>query len=335
MRATVSVPGKVSLFGEHAVVFGEPALVAAIGKRLTVSVEDRSDRLIRISAMDLHVPGVVLTFTEESPELTVETDYGRVVGAVGYVREAIEMVSGHLEARKGVNITIRSEMPVGAGLGTSAAVAVGTVAAYAILTGHELDSTEIARLAHETEIRVQGIASPMDTAVATHGGMLYIMPAYPQPHIERLPITSGLPMVIGYTEREFRTSELVKRVCEMRETYPELVSPILQCIGKITERAKAALARGDLPSLGSLMNVNHGLLDSLGVSSKSLNDMVYSARFAGAIGSKMTGAGGGGCMIALCPGKELEVSTAIRVVGGTPFRAPLSDEGLRVESVEQ
>ncbi|MDI9643744.1 MAG: mevalonate kinase [Candidatus Verstraetearchaeota archaeon] len=334
MRATVSVPGKVSLFGEHAIVFGEPALVAAIGKRLTISAEERSDRAVRINAMDLHVPGVILTFTEDSPELTVETDYGHMVGAVGYVREAIEAASEHLGSRLGVNITIRSEMPVGAGLGTSAAVSVGTVAAYSILAGHQLPLGEIASLAHKTELRVQNIASPMDTSVATYGGVLYIRPTSPT-HIERLQVACELPFVIGYVERESRTSELVKKVRDLRESYAEIISPILQSIGRITERAKAALAEEDLPTLGRLMNINHGLLDSLGVSTKALNDMVYSARFAGAVGSKMTGAGGGGCMIALCPGKELEVSTAIKVVGGCPFRAPLSCEGLRVESVEK
>jgi len=334
MRVTVSVPGKVSLFGEHAVVYGEPALVAAIGKRLTVSVEGRSDRLIKISAMDLQVPGVVLTFSEESPELIVETDYGKIVGAVGYVRKAIEIASECLGKRGGVNVTIRSEMPVGAGLGTSAAVAVGTVAAYALLMEEELPLGEIARLAHQTELAVQGLASPMDTSVATYGGVLYIRPSAQQT-IEKLPITCPLPMVVGYSEREFRTSDLVKKVRALREAYPDIISPTLQSIGRISERAKGALASGDLDSLGRLMNINHGLLDSLGVSSKSLNDMVYSARFAGAIGSKMTGGGGGGCMIALCPDREVEVSTAIRIVGGVPFRATVSEQGLKVESVDR
>lgn len=334
MRVTVSVPGKVSLFGEHAVVYGEPALVAAIGKRLTVSVEGRSDKLIKIAAMDLQVPGVVLTFNEESPELIVETDYGKIVGAVGYVRKAIEMVSGCLGKKGGVNVTIRSEMPVGAGLGTSAAVAVGTVAAYSLLMGEELSLSEIARLAHQTEREVQGLASPMDTSVATYGGILYIKPSA-EPNMEKLSIARDLPMVIGYSEREFRTSDLVKKVRALREAYPDIISPTLQSIGMISQRAKDALVSGDLESLGRLMNINHGLLDSLGVSSKSLNDMVYSARFAGAIGSKMTGAGGGGCMIALCPGREVEVSTAIRIVGGIPFRAAVSEQGLEVESIDR
>ncbi|MEJ5292781.1 MAG: mevalonate kinase [Candidatus Methanosuratincola sp.] len=333
MRVTVSVPGKVSLFGEHAVVYGEPALVAAIGKRLTVSVEGRSDRLIKIAAMDLQLPGVVLTFNEESPRLIVETDYGKIVDAVGYVRKAIEVVSERLGRKSGVNVTIRSEMPVGAGLGTSAAVAVGTVAAYSLFMGEELSLGEIARLAHQTERAVQGLASPMDTSVATYGGILYIRPSLQQT-VEKLPMACALPLVVGYSEREFRTSELVKRVNALKEAYPDIVSPTIRSIGRISERARDALASGDLESLGRLMNINHGLLDSLGVSSKSLNDMVYSARFAGAIGSKMTGAGGGGCVIALCPNKEVEVSTAMRIVGGLPFRAVVSDQGLKVESID-
>ncbi|MGC8936143.1 MAG: mevalonate kinase, partial [Candidatus Methanomethylicaceae archaeon] len=81
-----------------------------------------------------------------------------------------------------------------------------------------------------------------------------------------------------------------------------------------------------------LMSINHGLLDSLGVSTKTLNDMVYASRGAGALGSKLTGAGGGGCIIALCPGRVREVSLAIKLAGGLPFEVSLSGPGLRVEA---
>ncbi len=335
MKVTVSAPGKITLLGEHAVVYGKPALVSAINRRLYVAVEGRSDSAIRVSALDLHIPGLILTFKEGSKDYLIETDYDRIVDAMAYVRKAIEISSKHLASKSGVNVTIRSEMPVGAGLGTSAAIAVGTISAYTRLLGHDLDPEEIARLGHMTELSVQGAASPMDTAISTMGGTLFIRPTSGKPKIEKLRLGVGLPAVVGYTERESRTSDLLKRVKVLRESTPKVVDSIMGTIGYAVEEGKDALLRGDLEVLGRLMNVNHGLLEALGVSSKRLNDMVYSSRSAGALGSKMTGAGGGGCMVALCPGREDKVEIAIRVVGGEPFRAALSGDGVRMESAEK
>lgn len=335
MKVTVSAPGKVTLLGEHAVVYGRPALVSAIDKRLYVTVEGRADSSIKVSALDLHIPGLILTFKEGSKDYVIETDYDRIVDAMGYVRKAIEIASRHLGSRGGVNVIIRSEMPVGAGLGTSAAIAVGTIAAYTRLLGHELPPLEIAKLGHMTEQEVQGAASPMDTAICALGGTILIRPTGQKPRIEEVSLGIPLPSVIGYTEREAGTGELLRRVRELRDGAPGVVDSVMDAIACVVEEGRAALARGDLQSFGRLMNMNHGLLEALGVSSKRLNDMVYSSRSAGALGSKMTGAGGGGCMIALCPAKEDQVSIAIKVVGGEPFRANLSGDGIRVESTEK
>ena len=86
VEVLVSAPGKVTLFGEHAIVYGEPAIVTAISRRLYVKAEPRSDKNLKISAMDLKIPGVILTFVSDTGELTLETDYGRVVSAVSYVK---------------------------------------------------------------------------------------------------------------------------------------------------------------------------------------------------------------------------------------------------------
>ncbi|MCD6113743.1 MAG: mevalonate kinase [Thermoprotei archaeon] len=331
VEVLVSAPGKVTLFGEHAIVYGEPAIVTAISRRLYVKAEPRSDKNLKISAMDLKIPGVILTFVSDTGELTLETDYGRVVSAVSYVKKAIELTANYVGEFRGVNIEVRSSMPVGAGLGTSAAVAVATVAAYAYALGYELSKKEIAKLGHKTELEVQGAASPMDTSIATYGGTIYIKPEKPEPIIEHLKLTEEYPLVIGYVERKNTTKELVAKVRKLKEKKPEIIMPIIRLIGVLTEDAKKALISGDVVELGELMNINHGLLDALGVSTKELNDLVYAARQAGALGSKLTGAGGGGCMIALAPGRVAEVSTAIDILGGQPMDAKMSAEGLTVE----
>jgi len=153
--------------------------------------------------------------------------------------------------------------------------------------------------------------------------------------IEKVKLQAPLPSVVGYTEREAKTSDLLGRVRALRDAAPKAVDLVVEAIGGVVEDGKAALGKADLEQMGRLMNINHGLLEALGVSSKRLNDMVYSSRSAGALGSKMTGAGGGGCMIALCPGKEDEISIAIKVVGGEPFKANLSGSGVLIESVEK
>lgn len=331
IQVIASAPGKITLFGEHAIVYGEPALVTAISRRLYVKTVLRSDKNLKIAAMDLKIPGIILTFYSDTGELTLETDYGRVISAVSYIKKAVELTAKHVGEMKGANIEVRSSMPVGAGLGTSAAVAVATVASYAYALGYELSLKEIAMLGHKTELEVQGAASPMDTSIATYGGTLYIKPQTKGPLIEPVRLKEEYPIVIGYVERKSTTKELVAKVKKLREKNPEIINNIIRLIGEIAEAAKRALAKGNVIEVGGLMNINHGLLDALGVSTKELNDLVYAARQAGALGSKLTGAGGGGCMIALAPGRVAEVSTALRILGGMPMDAQISTKGVTVE----
>ena len=334
MRITVSVPGKVTLLGEHAVVYGKPALVSAINRRIYVTAERRSDSSIRIISPDLKLQGLSLKINRELGDFEFEVGERKtqILELLRYIIKAIEVASDNCGKRSGVDIIIRSEMPIGAGLGTSAAISVGTVAAYSALLGHDMALDEIARLGHATEVAVQGIASPMDTAITTYGGTLYIKPEVTKPIMERMEIPCDFTSVIGYTQREETTSQILKRVRAAKDRNPELVSMIMDTIGLLVEEARSCIKDGDPRSFGALMNINHGLLDALGVSTKALNDMVYASRSAGALGSKLTGAGGGGCILALCPDKVKEVSLAIRLVGGMPFEVALSSYGLKLES---
>lgn len=331
MYVITSAPGKVTLFGEHAVVYGEPALVASINKRLYVKMTLRNDNVIKISALDLYIPGVVITF--KGNELTVETDYGKVIPAVSYIKKAIEITSNYVNKFKGVDVEIKSEMPVGAGLGTSAAVAVATIYAYLNVLGYELRKEEIAKLGWEVEKEVQGMASPMDTAITTLGGFLLIKYKGKEIIMNKPGTGMHLPLVIGYVEREFKTADLVKMVKKLYEKYPNVLKNIFRIMGMITEEALKALKNKDIKKIGELMNINHGLLDSIGVSNSRLNGLVYAARSAGALGAKLTGAGGGGCVIALAPGKVQEVSVAMRLLGAKTINTEIGGEGVRIEKI--
>ncbi|RLF09066.1 MAG: mevalonate kinase [Thermoprotei archaeon] len=326
----VSAPGKVTLFGEHAVVYGEPAIAAAINRRVRVEISKRADGAIRVEARDLMLAGFKALLTATG-SITLEGESGKVLAALSYVKRAIEVVREAYGVTVGAHIAITSEMPVGAGLGTSAAVAVAVVKAYSLLGGVEITRRECAELGYRVELGVQGSASRMDSTVTSMGGVLYITPRGEEPYRELKVPSSVKGLVVGYVSREASTGEMVARVRRLKEELGEPIDLAIRAIGEVTRKAKASLEKGDVIEVGRLMNVNHGLLEAIGVSTSRLSQMVYAARSAGALGSKITGAGGGGCIIALAPGAEDEVVAALRAVGASAFKVDFSREGVTVE----
>ncbi len=331
MRVLASAPAKIILFGEHSVVYGKPAIAAAIDMRTYVRAEFNKNGRIRIEARDIKTPGLTVSFSED--QIYFETDYGKAAEVLSYVREAINLVMEEADRQKGVTVSITSQIPVGAGLGSSAAVAVATIGAVSKLLGLELGGEEIARLGHRVELLVQGASSGIDPTISAIGGFLH----YERGSFEHLPFME-LPIVVGYTGSSGSTKELVAMVRETYEEMPDIIEPILLSMGKVVDKAREILI-SELDEdirfrlLGKLMNINHGLLDALGVSTKKLSELVYAAKTAGALGAKITGAGGGGCMYALAPGKQNEVATAIKIAGGVPMITRISREGLRIEEV--
>jgi len=194
--------------------------------------------------------------------------------------------------------------------------------------GQDLTAKDVATLSHRIEKSVQeGLGSPMDTALATFGGYLRV-----SGQVEPLALPP-LRIVVGDTRVPHDTRNEVACVQALKERYPEVVSPIFQAIGAISEKAVSLMQEQNLPELGALMNANHGLLEALGVGSQQLSDLVYAARKAGACGAKITGAGGGGCMIALPGPGNIKILTAgIEQAGGRAFAAIVGCEGVRMEA---
>ncbi len=331
-KVIASAPGKVTLFGEHAVVYGYPAIVASIGKRVYVTAREREDSVVRIFAKDLRTPGLVVTYKEGSVE--VSTDHGKSLLAVSYLNKAVELTSARVGKFRGVDLIVESEMPVGAGLGTSAAVSVATVAAYSKLLGTNLRKDDIADIAWNVEREVQGLASPMDTSISTFGGYLKLWREGERFRRAKIDVRGDLPVVIAYVERKASTKEMVSKVKGLLEKYGDVIDGVMSLIGKITLRAEKALAEGDLETLGELMNINQGLLEALGVSDVRLSELIHLARSAGALGAKLTGAGGGGAVIALAPSKATEVEVALRLKASLTLRTKFGVEGVRYESTQ-
>lgn len=329
MEVKVSAPGKITLFGEHAVVYGKPAIVTSIEKRVYVTARVRSDNTVKVYARDLHVKSLELSIS--SGGVRVEVDRKDALRKADYIIKAVELTLETLNVRKGLELEISSTMPVGAGLGTSAAISVATIYGCVKALGYDIEKRELSKLGHRVELEVQGAASPMDTAIATFGGTLWIHPrSGGEPVISEVKAPE-LPIIVGYVPRIATTGELVANVRMLKERWGGIVDRVLEGIEEATFKALGALEKGELELLGELMNINHGLLEALGVSSYQLNMMVYAARRAGALGAKLTGAGGGGCMIALAPRNAGEVVAAIKAVGGDAFQVRTGVEGVRVE----
>ncbi|MCX6668672.1 MAG: mevalonate kinase [Methanothrix sp.] len=311
-----SAPGKVILFGEHAVVSGATALGGAIDLRAKVTLQDLPGRIL-IDANNLTLRG-----------FSFDLITGQVLSAeAAHATRYVSAVLKEYEA-KDLRVKVESNLPPAAGLGSSAAIVVATTAALNQHFGLGLSRKEIASDAHRMEKAVQqGLGSPMDTALATFGGYLQI-----SRRVQPLDLPS-LEIVVGYTERAHDTRSEVEKVQSLLARYPDLVGPIFQAIGAISSRAVSLIQEQRLEELGEMMNINHGLLEAVGVGTRELSELVYASRGAGsAYGAKLTGAGGGGCMIALPPtGGSAALITALRQAKGTAFSVKTGSEGVRLE----
>lgn len=320
-----SAPGKVILFGEHAVVSGIPALGAAIDLRVRARIEDAPGKLeISIPDMRLVVEGFSLDLITE--KVLTEDISKKAILAARYVYAVLKRFDA-----SNLRVVVESEIPPSSGLGSSASVVVATLAA---LNHHQelgLSLEDLAWESHQVEKEVQsGLGSPMDTALATFGGYQLIQ-AGPQQSLD-LP---ELDLVVGWTGVPHDTKFEVEKVQNFRTKYPHIVGPIFESIGEISREALNLMKDGQLEELGQLMNANHGLLEAIGVGTKELSDLAYAARGAGeALGAKLTGAGGGGCIIAIPPTDPqglVKTMTAISQAGGKPFHVATGCEGARLE----
>lgn len=285
--ATWSAPGKVFLFGEHAVVYGKPGVAMAIRPRVFVTVRKSK------SAHHARSPYIDSCFDE--------------MGVKG-------------------SVYVNSQLPSSSGLGSSAAVTVATLSAINDEFGKKFTMEEIANMAFAIEKKVQkGRASPTDTSVSTFGGIVLITGTQRR----RLP-PQNLPLVVGNTLVSHSTSKMVEKVAGLKKKNPEICDPILDAIGAVSLCGIRHFSDPHL--LGTLMNMNHALLEALGAGHPSLSRLVLAARAAGAYGAKLTGAGGGGCMVAICP-KHLKsrVVGAVEACDAKAFITNLDTEGARKE----
>lgn len=296
-------PGKVILFGEHAVVYGEPAIavpVSEVEARATIAPAPPSSGLSLVAA-DL---GQRFTLSEAPPQ-----DPLAVAARLTLSRLAAPVPDA--------KIIVRSSIPIASGLGSGAAVSTAIVRALAEFLGHPLPPADVSELVFEVEKIHHGTPSGIDnTVIAYEQPVYFVRTATSGPQL----ISVGAPftLVIADTGLPSPTRRLVSQVrAEWQRDQPRYET-LFEKIGDIAREGRRKIQTGDVEALGPLMDENHALLIQLGVSSPALNELVDAARDAGALGAKLSGAGQGGNMLALVGAERAEdVTEALTEAGAT------------------
>jgi len=344
-KVTVSAPGKLMLLGEHAVLFNKPCIVTAVNQRLRVTIEVLTAPEFQLNAPDINV----VNYKKQMDEI----GKGDIPKGAKFIEIAVKNFlhiyhSCHSRERgnpvdinkaflgklrtvtiKGIKITTKSEFSSEFGFGSSSASTVCTIKAMSELFNLNLTQKEIFDLSYRTVLDVQGTGSGFDVAAAVYGGTLYFVTGGKT--IEPLAVRH-LPLVIGYSAIKADTVTLINQVKEKARKYPGIIEGIYSSIAELVELAKIKLLENDLVSFGQLMNVNQGYLEALGVSNNKLANMIYAARLAGASGAKLSGAGGGDCIIAIAPEiNRKSVKKAIIKAGGEIINVQANAQGVRIE----
>jgi len=290
--------GKIVLLGEHAVVYGRHAIAAPIPLAIRARIEDCD------SGIHIMIPrwGVEYQLAEAPADRrSFEQAAGAILDELGLSDRAMR-------------IEVFPDVPRGMGLGGSAAMAVAIVRALDKHFELGLTDAQVNRLAFESEKRAHGNPSGIDNTVACYGKPLVFRAGTP-PLVEPLNLDQPLEIVIGMTGTEGLTASTVTRVGDAWQRDPKLYERIFDQIDSLVLRSVQAIQDRDLAALGGFMNICHGMLNALGVSTPELERLISIARDSGALGAKLTGGGGGGSMIALCDGNAQAVADAIRAAG--------------------
>lgn len=321
MKIKAFAPGKIILFGEHTVVYKKPAIAVAIDRGVNVELIPRNDDNITVK-LDL------IDYYKKSQLVNKKLNY-KIDSQKKMITDYIYEVINLFEFEKGFDLTVDIKMYLGAGLGSSAAVTVSTLKAVSLYVNKQIDKKTIAKTAREIEIKIQGAASPIDTSMSTYGGIIFIDE---NSKLNRIDFNMKLPLIVSNCEISGNTGKLVESVRLKYEKYPTIVGNIFKAMEQIAIDAKVALEKGNSELIGDLMNINQGLLDAIGVNTTELSDMVYKAREYGAKGSKLTGSGGGGCIIAYTPENSDEIYKQLRKDYAT-FKCVQSDTGVSAEII--
>jgi mevalonate kinase len=297
-----SAPGKVILCGEHAVVYGQPAIALPVHQvRTKTSIFARP--IAPAGEVRLVAPAIVLDTTLAS------LDEQHPLGTT------VTLVCEELGVRSipACEIRISTSIPIAAGLGSSASVTVSLSRALAAFLGHPLPDDTVNHIAFEVEKLHHGTPSGIDNTVITYETPVYFRKGQP---LQSLQILNGFTLLIADSGTPGSTAQTVAAVREKWQQEPQRYETLFARIGKIVEHVHELLLSGELVNDAALLTQNHHLLQELGVSTPRLDFLVDTALNAGAAGAKLSGGGGGGNVIAVTSSEKTDiVAEALKAAG--------------------
>ena len=289
--------GKIILLGEHAVVYGRPALAAPIPLAVEARVVDSADTVLLIPRWGI----------EQRVPPTTENPQG-LTGILALLLKRLDLASRSLTIEAFPNV------PRAMGLGGSSALAVAVIRALSDHFKLDLSNERVNELAFECEKAAHGTPSGVDNTIATYGSTL-MFENTGVPSFQEVRPARSVSIAVGISGKESLTATTVAQVRRAWERQPERYERIFDQIGDLTRAGTEALRDGAYQELGELMNLCQGYLNALQVSTPELEELIHIARSCGAVGAKLTGGGGGGSVIALCPDGATDVVEAMQNSG--------------------
>ena len=322
--AIASAPAKIILFGEHFVIYHQPAILASINKRIKIDsrIILEHKNIIRIETNDFGKKIYPLSILKN-------TDYNKNHDFFYPLIYILKKILQYPEKINGIDIKIESEIPYGVGLGSSAALSVAAVASIYGLYNKYRKKDEILELAIETEKIIHRNSSGADCIISTYGGLIYYQK---KTNFRPLKYSKKLNFIIINTGLKHSTAELVSIVERFRQNNFTTFLTLSNRVTNICNNAIEALEEGNIIKLGKLMNENQILLEQIGVSNREINKIIDISLDYGAIGSKLTGAGGGGCILSLINQEKKEYFlTNMRKNGYKCFAITIENQGVKVK----
>ncbi len=318
MKSIASAPGKIILFGEHFVVHGTPAILAAIDKRVTVTSTFTENKTLKINSQlgTLEVP---ISSSHEKAKSEFKP----------FIYLANKMINSHQDVN-GLEITINSDIPIGVGLGSSSACCVAATASISGLF-KELSSEENLKMSIEAEKTIFPDTSGADCTVCTYGGII----EYDKINgSEKNTDASNLNLLIVNSMIPHSTKRSVEKVSKFKESNEDRFSQLCVSETKLIGEVNLALKNKDLITLGLKMSENQKYLEEIQVSNDTLHDMISSLKEI-SLGAKITGAGDGGCIIALVKDENLDKVPALLGKDKECFSAKIDTRGVKWSKIEE
>lgn len=319
-KSKASAPAKVILFGEHFVVYDNPAILASINRRIAVNARTTSENSVVIRS-DIGVAGEY----SSSGFRTIEGG-NEAKATLDPLHSAIRQVLSARGKKTGIEIDVTSSVPPGIGLGSSAAACVATVAAVNSLFQKKPNRQRICEMAIESERLIHRNSSGADCYVSTFGGLIH----YSRAKFKKVRAKGPLALIIASTGVRHSTGDLVAGVKKFKNRNELLFEDMALRVAAICAQAQVAMASGRRDRIGELMNENHAILRRLGVSHYKVDDLIDICARAGALGSKITGAGGGGAVIALAASRQdsAKIASRVKAAGYESFEVEIDRKGL-------